>query len=260
MATERIPLPQKSPGLLKSQATPEIQFHNISNQPQSGLQIHYRIGTQEYLDRDVDLWELRASRRALGNLKTLLYGTPMLDLVKVQCGQGDVWFKSLLAASNGRWCECRTNMHVVGVGVRDIMDARNRLSAMDERDRTLRTLLPAHPEHYAKSVGEGQEGVIEVIGEHMMSLRMVVTDDVPDFVRAYADPAYPFKKPTVVKLQDGTTAYYILHEFREVEDGCSLRLRVVFPAAAPEIMFSEHAEHMAIEFRFGIKTIYSGFF
>ena len=101
---------------------------------------------------------------------------------------------------------------------------------------------------------------IEVIGEHMMSLRMVVTDDVPDFVLAYADPAYPFKKPMVVKLQDGTTAYYILQKFRDVEDGCKLRLRVVFPAAAPEIMFSEHAEHMAIEFRFGIKTIHAGLF
>ncbi|MCJ1390780.1 hypothetical protein MMC18_003641 [Xylographa bjoerkii] len=144
--------------------------------------------------------------------------------------------------------------------VRDVMDARKKLLALNERERALRTLLPAHPEHYAKPACEGQEGVIDVIGEHMISLRMVVTDDVPEFVRAYADPVYPFKKPTVVKLQDGTTAYYSLHEFRDVEEGCKLRLRVVFPAAAPEIMFSEHAEHMAIEFRFGVKTIHAGFF
>ncbi|MCJ1401590.1 hypothetical protein MMC11_004806 [Xylographa trunciseda] len=260
MATETQVLPPEVPGLLKPWTTSKISFPNALNRLQTGPEIHYRIGTQEYADRDVDFWELRASRRALANLKTLLYGTPMLDLVKAQCEQGDVYFKSLLAASQDRWHECRADMHVHGVGVRDVMDARKKLLAMNERDRALRTLLPAHPEHYAKPACEGQEGVIEVIGEHMMSLRMVVTDDVPDFVHAYADPAYPFKKPTVVKLQDGTTAYYILHEFRDVEDGCKLRLRVVFPAAAPEIMFSEHAEHMAVEFRFGVKTIHAGFF
>ena len=130
---------------------------------------------------------------------------------------------------------------------------------MNDRDRVLGTLLPAHPEHYAKPVHEGHEGVIEVVGEHMLSLRMVVTDDVPDFVLAYGDPEYPIKKPTVCKLQDGTIAYYILHEFRDVEEGCKLRLRVIFPAAGSEVMFVEHAEHMAIEFRFGVKTIYAGF-
>ncbi|RFU27280.1 hypothetical protein B7463_g9047, partial [Scytalidium lignicola] len=260
MATETQVLPREFPGLLQPQTTSKISFPNALNRPQSDPEIHYRIGTQEYSDRDVDFWELRASRRALANLKTLLYGTPMLDLVKAQCEQGDIYFKSLLAASKDCWHECRTDMHVISVGVRDVMDARKKLLTMKNRERVLRTLLPAHPEHYAKPACEGQEGVIEVIGEHMMSLRMVVTDDVPDFVRAYADPAYPFKKPTVVKLQDGTTAYYILHEFRDVEDGCKLRLRVVFPAAAPEIMFSEHAEHMAIEFRFGVKTIHADFF
>ncbi|KAH8658381.1 hypothetical protein BX600DRAFT_500323 [Xylariales sp. PMI_506] len=256
--------PQELPRALDPQEPPsKISFPNALNHRQAGPEIRYQIGAQQYGDADVDFWELRASRRALANLKTLLYGAPMLALVRAQCELGDAYFKSLLAASEGRWRECRTDMHVVGMGVRDVIGARKKLLTLSERDRALQTLLPAHPEHYAKPSGgasDDQEGVVEVIGERMVSLRLEVTEDVPDVVWAYADPAYSFKKPTVARLQDGITAYYILHEFRDVEDGCDLRLRVVFPDAAPEVMFSEHAEHMAIEFRFGLKTIHAGQF
>lgn len=63
------------------------------------------------------------------------------------------------------------------------------------------------------------------------------------------------KKPTIAHLDDGTVLFYILHfyilhEFRDREDGCDCILRLLFPAAAPQVLFfDDHAEHLSIEFR-----------
>lgn len=247
LTTSSIPLP----------ASTRIAFPNALNNPDAEPKITYHIGGQTLTDQDANGWELRASRRALANLKTLLFEQPMLDLIKRQCEEGDAYYKALLAASKGRWRECRTDLHVQGVNLGVVMGARSMLLAMSRENRALRALLPLHPEHYAVPQYEGQEGMIEVIGEHMARLRIIATDDVPDFVLAYGDPAFPAKKPKVCRLEDGAIVFYILHEFRDVDSGCELRLRLIFPAEAPDVMFAEHAEHLAIEFRTGIKTFYA---
>ena len=87
-------------------------------------------------------------------------------------------------------------------------------------------------------------------------MRIVVTNDLPDFVMEYGDPMFEVKKPAIAKLWDGTTVFHILHEFRDTEAGCHLRLRLIFPAEAPEVFFKEHAEHLAIEFRAGIWMVF----
>ena len=123
----------------------------------------------------------------------------------------------------------------------------------DRREMALQRLLRAHPEHYM--IPPYEEGIVEVIGEHMARLRIVVTDKVPSWVLEYGDPAYPFKKPTVGELDDGTVLFYILHEFRDTEKGCDLILRLLFPEAAPQVFFDEHAEHLAVEFRSGLRAV-----
>ena len=72
---------------------------------------------------------------------------------------------------------------------------------------------------------------------------------MPDFVREFGDPAFEYKLPVTCYLDDGTVFFYGFSEIRDTEDGCDFRFRIIFPAASPQILFDEHTEHLAIEFR-----------
>lgn len=39
----------------------------------------------------------------------------------------------------------------------------------------------------------------------------------------------------------------LLFRHEGIKEGCDLRLRLLFPAAAPQVLFQEHAEHLAFE-------------
>lgn len=218
------------------------------------LLISYVAGGIHATKVDVDSWELRAARRALTNLKSLLSPSQILELIEPQIQTGDAYYKSLISASNNQWRECRTDLHIKGISATQVQEARKKW-LQQPREEMLKIILSIHPEHYAWPPYEG-EGIVEVIGEHMARLRIKVTSDVPDFVMQYGDPEYPFKKPTVLELDDGTVFSYILHEFRNTDLGCDIILRTLFPSEAPEVFFKEHAEHFAIEFRAGVTAAY----
>jgi hypothetical protein len=223
----------------------------------SDLKISYLVKDQWVTDSTVNEWELRASRRALLNLKTLLYQQPMLDLLRPQIEDADAYYRSLVAASEGKYRECRTDLKVRGLTMAQVMGSRQRWLQMSPEEMAKRKILPAHPEHYTIPIPadihhQGEEGIVEVIGGRMARVRLLPPlqmTDIPPWVMDFGDPAYPRKKSTIGKLADGTVLFYILHEFRDTEVGCDLILRLLFPAAAPQVMFDEHAEHLAVEFR-----------
>lgn len=181
----------------------------------SDLQIEFHAKDHVYDDQAVDAWELRAARRALMNLKTLLYGQPMYDLIQKQIEASDAYYKEIIAASDGKYRECRVDLHVKGLTATQIQEFRMRqmkqaAGNQEAKDAmALDLMLPAHPEHYALPA-DYKEGVIEVIGEHMARIRLEVTSDVPSFVMDYGHPDYPMKKPTVGQLDDGSVLFYIL--------------------------------------------------
>lgn len=208
--------------------------------------------------RDVDSWELFASRRALRNLKCLISQPAMLSLLEPQIRQADAYYHSLLVASKGRYRECRTDLHVKGISMEEMVGTRKRWLHVPREQMARELLLPAHPEHYATAPYDSDEdGIVEVIGEHVARLRVKTTSDVPEWVMAYGDPAYPIKKPTVLELwNSGEVLSYIMHEFRNTKDGSDLILRLLLPEKAPEVFFREHAEHLAIEFRSAVTMAY----
>lgn len=125
---------------------------------------------------------------------------------------------------------------------------------MSVEHKALQKLLPAHPEHY--TLPNYSDGIVEVIGGRMARLRIVTTDQVPEWVIGYGDPTYPQKKSSIGQLDDCTILFYILHEFRDSVDGCDIILRLLFPDSAPELLFQEHAQHLAIEFRSFLRSAY----
>ena len=200
---------------------------------------------------EIDAWELKAARRGLQNLKTLLEGQPMLDLLARQIEEGDIYFKSLIAKSNGQYKESRVDLSVKGISSSQflewfkIVDAKGTPDGM--RRFYLDIMAPAHPEHYA--LGPYPIGIVETIGQHICRVRIDNTVEVPVFVRDYGDPSYDKKLPVTCYLDDGTVFFYGFQEIRDTEDGCDFRIRIIFPAASPQILFDEHTEHLAIEFR-----------
>ncbi|KAM0714088.1 hypothetical protein Q7P37_011052 [Cladosporium fusiforme] len=200
---------------------------------------------------DVDSWELNASRRALRNLKTLLAGQSMLDLLNPQIEEADAYYKGIIEKSEGQYKESRIDLKANGITVASFLDWwkewMGELQDTEIKQQTfLDTMVPAHPEHYA--LPPYPSGIIETIGEHIARVQIKPVFDLPDSIRAYGDASY---KPlsAIGTLDDGSILFYILQELRDCEGGCEFRLRLLFPAAAPEVFFEEHAEHLAVEFR-----------
>lgn len=214
--------------------------------PQCSLASGRKLATSE-----IDAWELKVARRALQNLKTLIGNQQMLDLLDKQIQEGDKYFKGLIAESKGRFKESRVDFKANGLKSYQFLELFKIVDTKETSDGIRRFYLdvmaPAHPEHYA--LGPYPIGIVETIGEHICRARLDNTVEVPEFVKAYGDPSYDTKLPVTCYLDDGTVFFYGFQEIRNTEEGCEFRIRIIFPAAAPQILFDEHTEHLAIEWR-----------
>lgn len=222
-----------------------------TREPSVGLR--FRTSAGAFDEAAVDAWELKASRRALMNLKTLLHGEPMLDLLKEQISEADRYYASLVAASGGQYRECRVDISADGLTATEFMQWFAETVTMDSGVAALERVYPAHPEHYSNPP---QPGIVEVIGGHVARLRMGLVDvaDLPAAVSQLVDVSFPLKLPFTVTLEDGTLFAYVVHELRDTATGCDIILRVMWPAAAPDEFFDGHAEHFSIEFRHWLRA------
>ncbi|KAM0711412.1 hypothetical protein Q7P35_002152 [Cladosporium inversicolor] len=165
--------------------------------------------------------------------------------------EADVYYKDIITRSNGEYKESRIDLKAHGLKVADFMDWwKNWMADLQtpgmKQKTFLETMVPAHPEHYA--LPPYPSGVVETIGEHIARVQIKPIFDPPAFVRAYGDPSY-LPLSAIGTLDDGSILFYILQELRDCDEGSEFRLRLLFPAAAPQVFFDEHAEHLAVEFR-----------
>jgi hypothetical protein len=200
---------------------------------------------------DIDTWELKASRRALKTLKTLLSNKAMLDLLEPSIKEADIYYKDIITRSNGSYRESRIDLKAKGLKIAHFMawwqEWMGDLQDAETKQKTfLETMVPAHPEHYA--LPPYPSGVVETIGEHIARVQIKPIFDPPAFVKAYGDPSYQ-PLSAIGILDDESVLFYILQELRDCDDGSEFRLRLLFPSEAPQVFFDEHAEHLAVEFR-----------
>lgn len=226
---------------------------------QPGFSLECSLPTGKVLSPgEVDAWELKAARRGLQNLKTLLEGQAMLDLLTKQIEEGDAYFKGIIAKSKGQFNESRIDFKAIGITSSQFLEwfevIGGRQTNNGRRQFFLDSMAPAHPEHYA--LGPYPMGIVETIGNHICRVRVDNVVEVPDFVKAYGDASYNNKMPVTGFLDDGTLFFYGFQELRDTDDGCDFRFRIIFPAAAPPVLFDEHAENLAIEFRSWIATAF----
>lgn len=201
----------------------------------------------------VDAWELKAARRALLNLKTLLTEQQMHDLLEKQIIEADAYYKTLIAESNGKFTESRIDMKVRGLTSTQFTDwfrewVNDVRTPEGKRRVFLNIFAGAHPEHYA--LPPYPTGIIETIGGHIARVHIKPYVTLPEFVqKEYGDPTYDKKLAGTAYLDDDTLFFYAYQEIRDSEDGCDFRLRILYPAASPQSLLDEHSEHLAVEFR-----------
>ena len=201
---------------------------------------------------DVVRWELKAARRGLMNLRTLLYGAPMTALLKAQIEESDRRIKEYIAASKGEVSECRTTVAVNGLKadaffahmVSESQKMSNGTPA-EKSELMIKSGFVIHPEHYALPP---YPGIIETIGGLPTRMRTLPDKEPPPYVKAAYDDAYPFKFPGKAELDDGTLVAWVAHQFRNTNEGLEAVFRVWWPAACPPNYVEDHAEHFAIEF------------
>ena len=220
------------------------------------LKFTYRTPHRDFTPEEVDLLELKASRRALLNLRTLLNGEPMRELLREQMDAADQQWKEWLAASNGSWREVRMDMTVEGFTATEFLTGIVAMQAGGQDDFMIKFMYPMHPEHYC-APGHEVAGIVETLGR--MPTRLILSpqqlDGMPDFVQRLADESYPLKMCAEGLLQDGTTVGYLFHQYRDTPTGCDLIFRGFGPSAGPDYASEEHEEHFAVEFRNAIRNV-----
>jgi hypothetical protein len=217
----------------------------------SAKTVHGRVD-----DRGIDAWDLKAARRALDNLKELLYGPAMRELLKAQIEDSDKNLKQYLGASNGEFSQTQVIVTAAGITMAEFLPTlRAAVSAVDGSSEHLRQvafdfLFPTHPEHYALPP---YRGVVETMGGLPTRSRVMGISGAPDFVTGCADDSYPVRLLGAAEIDDGTVFTYVLQQFKDTENGMQADLRIWYPAACPPVYLDEHAEHYAIEFRNGLR-------
>lgn len=203
--------------------------------------------------------ELIEMRKELQEIRSSLYGEPMHRLIQEEMDQSDVNIKRYLAESAGKFREVFVEVNVKGINATDYFAwqsaaMRDAILGSDEERKnvTLNVVFPAHPEHYMIL----NSGVIETLGGLPTNASICKVDPMPQFLIDCADDEYFGGKNTGVKLADGTIWSYGLTEYKDTQDGASMKLHVFWPEACPEIFFEDHARHFSIEYRNFIHMAY----
>lgn len=205
-------------------------------------------------DRRIDEWELEASRRMLANLRELLMGAKMLDLIAGQLDEHDHRMKEYVAASNGEFAECKVVLTAKGMTLREFIPImQEQMIAITSTDPEVKrawktsSLFPMHPEHY--HFLDDTFGGIETMGGTPLVDFLERTEEGPDWIMQLRDPAYPLQQMAKTRGRDGIPQFWTLQQFRETDDGLEAVLRVFYPAACPPAYVEEHAQHFSVEYR-----------
>ena len=139
------------------------------NSSKSDVTVKASTPTETVGDQGIDEWELKASRRILRNLRTLLAGEQMLDLIKDQVEESDRQLKQYLAESDGEYTGTQVKLAIKGLSIAQFMPTLQEImggvASDDEKTRreALDMAFTAHPEHYAMVPGT-PPAVIETMG------------------------------------------------------------------------------------------------
>lgn len=169
----------------------------------------------------------------------------MLDLLQNQIEEADAYYKDITARSNGRYTESRIDLKAKGFTLTQFMEWWKvwmvELQTPELKQKVfLDTMVTADQEHY--TLPPYNSGIVETIREHIARVCALPCANPPNFVHEYGDPTYQHL-PVIGIMDDGSILFYILQEVRDSEEGCDFHLQLLFPAAAPQVFFDEHAEH-----------------
>jgi uncharacterized protein len=188
----------------------------------------------------IDSYELFFARRALALIKERLGREGILEMLEGDIKLGTEFFREMLAAADGRWQECITELRVEGLGLVEFS------GWMAENFHNEKTLLAVQPEHYVISLVDGGQDGVENIGPHIMHAAVQFGSE--DDAVGELLPDYPVRIIGYGEVADLGVALRAEHQLRERDGGLDVRLCIYFPAAFPEDVIEAHRQHLAVEF------------
>ena len=206
-------------------------------------------------DTGIDGWELEAARGVLMNLRELLYGQPMFDLIGAQIAESDNLLRQYVAESKGQFKGTQVIVKIKGLKLSEFLTVLQSALAPQTSPEAKRAaaleMFKAHPEHYASD--PGSFGIVETMGTLPTRSHPAYVQSAPPFITAHLDQSYSLRNMGAATIADGTVFTYVLQQFKETADGMEANLRIWYPAAAPAIYLEHHSRHYAVEFRNGAR-------
>ncbi|KAL2788227.1 hypothetical protein BJX66DRAFT_327314 [Aspergillus keveii] len=173
-------------------------------------------------NRDAKNLEAAFARRSMMLVRRLLGEDKLIELLRDETAASTEYWKTVSAASDGKWKAARIVLSPRGLSSMDFVDwflpAEGGMLPDQEK-------LAAHPEHWVvRPAGAPQTmTVLETLGE----------------------------RPTLFLLAFGLPrAEFLYHQFRDHEDGqgFDVDLAIYFPAACGEDVVECHRQHLLVEF------------
>ena len=206
-------------------------------------------------DTGIDGWELEAARGVLMNLRELLYGQPMLDLIGAQIDESDHLLRKYVADSKGQFKGTQVIVKIKGLKLSEFLTVLQGALAPQTSPEAKRAaaleMFKVHPEHYASD--PGGFGIVETMGTLPTRSHPAYVQNAPSFITELLDSTYSLRNMGAATIADGTVFTYVLQQFKEMPDGMEANLRIWYPAAAPAIYLEHHSKHYAVEFRNGAR-------
>lgn len=230
----------------------ERNLHALHQMRRHGLEIteNGKILTDDEIDclTAEQAWKVSIDTRAKYT------GNQIAALYKDSLAHSDEMWRALPFGQNLPMKVSRCAMSVHGVSVQEFMGIM-RLMQADER-----TVLAAHPEHFAGMVAEEHLYGIEPFGMYgtptLCEVRYTDVSELGPQIQADRDAAYPISMAGRAYLTDGVTEINCpYHQFKPTEDGFEAKLAVYWPEGVPDEVVSGHCLHLAMEFYEGLKII-----
>jgi hypothetical protein len=190
-------------------------------------------------DQPIKEVELTSARRALRLLKSKLGRDRLLELLKDEIAEADVFMHQALQRSAGQQATGTVKLRAHGISAAAF--GRWLGTAFDRED----VMLAAHPEHYVVHNVPGRPHIVETLGEYVCSFFMVGWKESE---QPTSEGAATEGRRSSLTLADGTVFGWVSTLFEEVPDGFIATLTVTLPSSCAPELVDEHLEHFAVEF------------
>lgn len=193
--------------------------------------------------------ELERSRANLKLLRQKLGMEGMKELFAEELAAEEIYYREQAADFDGTYKAANVDLEVEGVTGEEFLEWFMKKSAVNGGDE----LLHNHPDHWATYCapdGSAQTAIETMASGENGATPMLATLTLPDPDGCVEPPIYDIPSFGAINAVDGTRFHiHSLHQFRNTEKGCKVRLGLYFPSTFSDEYIEGSKWHLAVEWK-----------